>query len=126
MDFSWSTLFFGIVLGGVLTGFFNAFGGHLWERLHNWYDPPPPEEPPEAPPRERYFVSQDQFFYWNGELLEVYEALSSVGYEFELKVEEEVPAFKTKGWEHMLINDQELWSMDARRTPRAYLIRKPA
>ena len=109
-----------MALTGVVTGFFNAAGGHLWELFRKRVDPPPPG------PRERYFVTEHQFDRWTGEPKKVYETLKSEGYEFSFQVEQRVPAFKTEGWEHMLIHDQEIWWMDKRKILCAFLIRKPA
>ena len=109
-----------MALGGVVTGFFNAAGGHLWERVHKRIDPPPP------PPRERYFVTEHQFDRWTGEPKKVHETLRSEGYEFSLQVAERVPAFKTEGWEHMLIDDKEIWWKNPARISCAFLMRKSA
>ena len=89
------------------------------ERTRKKIDPDPPE------PRERYVVARRQFDSWIGEPLKVYKARLAEGYSFELRIEEQVPAYKSEGWEHMLIKDQELWWRDPTTFAlSAFLIRK--
>ena len=117
----------------VATGFFTAAGASLWEWIRKKIDPDAPD-PPDPPrlyrflgppgPRERYFVTQHQFDRWTGEPLKVHAARRAEGYSFSLQIEERVPAFKSDGWEHMLVNDMEIWWTNPSKIACAFLMRK--
>jgi hypothetical protein len=104
---------------GIFTGFFNAAGSHLWDRVRKRIDPSP------SPPRERYFVTQHQFEEWTGESRTVYETRRREGYEFSLQVEDRVPALESEGWERMIVNNREIWWRNPSRVACAFLMRRP-
>jgi len=88
------------------------------------FEPYRPSPPPPPPQRERYFITQHQFDRWTGELLKIYKARKAERYSFELQIEERVPAFKSEGWEHMLVNDMEIWWRNPNNLACAFLMRK--
>ena len=66
-----------------------------------------------------------QFDRWSGKPREVYDQRTAEGYQIRLETEEQVPAFKLEGWEHMTIEGHEIWWNNGRRDC-AYLMRREA